>query len=146
MAHVEQLLGGLDDRRDDPRLADDTPAREHGAATHPLRDLPQLERELGCAGQGVAPLVHRGRAGMGGLAAPDDPVALDAEGAEHRTQRKIHRLQHRSLLDMQLEIGGGILELAVGLESAVEVDSMLVERLWESDAVAVCQLAQLVLI
>ena len=44
---------------------------------------------------------------MRGLAGPRDQVALDAEGPEDHAQRKVERLQHRALLDVQLEVGGG---------------------------------------
>ena len=48
---------------------------------------------------------------MRGLAAEGDLVPLDAERAEHDAQRQIHRLQHRPLLDVQLEVSGRVLEL-----------------------------------
>ena len=49
---------------------------------------------------------------MGGLAAKRDLVALDTEGAEDDAERQIHALQHRALLDVELEIGRSVLELA----------------------------------
>ena len=111
VALVEQLLGRLDDRGDDPRLADDAAGRAHRAAADLRRDRPDLERELRRAGERVAPLVHRRRAGVRRLAAPRDLVALDAERPEHDAEREVHRLEHRPLLDVQLEIRGGVLEL-----------------------------------
>ena len=36
---------------------------------------------------------------MGSLAAERHQVALDAEGAEYDSEREIHALQHRALLD-----------------------------------------------
>ena len=56
------------------------------------------------------------------------------------------RLEHRALLDVQLEVGGGVLELRARVERAVEVDAMLGERGRQGDAVGVAPLAQLVLV
>ena len=61
---------------------------------------------------------------MGGLAGEGDRVALDAERAEHGAHRQIHALQHRALLDVQLEIRGGVLQLPPRLGGAVEVDAV----------------------
>ena len=74
-------------------------------------DLADLQRELGRAGESVAPLVHRRRPRMGRLAAPGDALALDAEGAEHGAEREVQRLEHGALLDVQLEVRRGALEL-----------------------------------
>ena len=89
-----------------------------------LRDLADLELELRGAGERVAALVHRRRAGVRRLAAEGDLVALDAERAEHDAERQAERLEHRALLDVQLEVGGGVLELAARLERVVEVDAV----------------------
>ena len=94
-----------------PGLQTTPPRRADGAVAGPLRDLAELERELRGAGERVAALVHRRRAGVRGLAAPGDPVALDAERAEHDAEREVQRLEHRALLDVQLEVGGRVLEL-----------------------------------
>ena len=84
-----------------------------------------VERQLRGAGERVAALVHRRRAGVRRLAAPRDARALDAERAEHDAERQIHRLEHRALLDVQLEVGAGAFELRARLERAVEVDAVL---------------------
>ena len=76
-----------------------------------LRDLAELELELRGAGERVAALVHRRRAGVRGLAAERDEVALDAEGAEHDAERQVERLEHRPLLDVELEVRRRVLEL-----------------------------------
>ncbi len=146
MAQVEQLLGGLDDRGDDPRLADDAAARQHRAAADPLRDLAQLEGELRRPRERVAALIHRRRAGVRGLASPGDPVALDPERPEHRAERQPERLEHRPLLDVQLQIGGSALELRARFERPVELDPVLAQRVRKRHPVAVAQLAQLVLV
>ena len=110
------------------------------------RDLAELELELRGAGEGVAALVHRRRAGVRGLAAERDRVALDAEGAEHDAERQVERLEHRPLLDVELEVGRRVFELRARLERAVEVDAVRGERVRERDPVRVAPLAQLVLV
>ena len=52
-------------------------------------------------------------------------MALDSERAEDDPERKVHRLEHRPLLDVELEVGGGALELRTRLERAVELDAVL---------------------
>ena len=85
MTLVEQLLGRLDHRRDDPGLAHDAARRAHGSVAGSLCDLSDLECELRRAGERVAAHIHRRRAGVGGLAAERDLVAFDAERAEDDT-------------------------------------------------------------
>ena len=66
-----------------------------------------------------------------------DPVALDAEGAEHDAERQVERLEHGALLDVELEVGGRARELRVGVERPVEVDPVRADRVGQRDAVAV---------
>src|SRR5215217_8113073 len=81
---------------------------------------------------------------MGLLARKADGVTLDAEGAEHHPEWQVHPLQDGTLLDVQLEVGDGVLELPPRLVDAVEVDAMLLERVWEGDAVAVFEVAHVI--
>ena len=83
---------------------------------------------------------------MGSLAAPGDPVPLDAEGAENDAERQVHRLEHGPLLDVELEIGGRALELGPRFDRAVQVDAVRIQRLGKPDPVAVAQLPELVLV
>ena len=92
------------------------------------RDLADLESELGGAGERVAALVHRRRARVRRLAAPGDPVTLDAERSENGAEREPERLENRPLLDVELEVCGCALELAAGVERPVEVDAVLAQR------------------
>ncbi len=70
-----------------------------------------------------------------------DAVALDAERAEHDAERLVLALEHRALLDVQLEVGDGALELARGVGCAVEVDAVVGERVRQGHAVAIGQAA-----
>ena len=53
---------------------------------------------------------------MSGLAAKGDLVALDTERPEHDTEGQIEGLEHRSLLDVKLEVCGCAGELASRIE------------------------------
>ncbi len=72
------------------------------------RDLARGEGEPGGAGQRVAAQVHRRRAGVRGLTAKRDLVAFGGEGAGDDAERQAHRFEHRPLLDVELEVGGGV--------------------------------------
>src|SRR6266508_370369 len=125
---VEQALGRLDDRGDDAGLRDDAAHRAHGSASHTGRDLTDLELEPRSAGERVAAGVHRRRPCMSGLTAEGDLVALDPEGAEDDTERQVERLEHRPLLDVQLDVGGRVLELLPRLERAPSSSAQLTSR------------------
>ena len=129
-----------------PGLQTTPPERAHGPTARALGDVPQLERELGGAGERVAPRVHRRRPGVRGLALPRDEVTLDAERPQDDAERKVQRLEHGALLDVQLEVGGRILELRPRLERPVEIDAVLGERVRQRNAVGVTPLAKLVLV
>jgi hypothetical protein len=146
MALIEELLGCLDDGRDDAGLADDSARGADRSVPGARGDVPELERELGRPRERVAALIHRRRARMRRLAPPSDPVALDAVGAEHGAQREAHRLEHRPLLDVELEVGGRVLQLLPGLGRAVEVDAVRADRGRQGDTVAIGQLPQLALV
>ena len=68
-------------------------------------------------------------------------MALDAEAAEHHAERQVHPLEHRALLDVQLEVGHRPGEPLAGLAGAVEVDAVGGERVGQRDAVAVGEAA-----
>ena len=103
------------------------------------RDVACREREARRAGQRVAPQMHRRRAGVRGLAAKGDLVTLGGEGAGDDSQRQAHRLEHRSLLDVELEVGGGAAQAAAGLEHAVEAHAAARQHVGHRLAVAVAQ-------
>ena len=73
-------------------------------------------------------------------------MALDAERPEDDAERQVERLEHGALLDVQLEVGGGRVELRAGVERRVEVDAVRGERVRKRDPVAIRELAQLVLV
>ena len=67
-------------------------------------------------------------------------MALDAERALHDAERQIERLEHRPLLDVELEVGRGVLELCPRLRCPVQVDAVGSEGLGQRDAVPIDEL------
>ena len=130
-----------------PGFVDDAARRAHGAAADLGRDLADVERELRGAGERVAALVHRRRAGVRRLAAPGERASARRRTCPSTTPSgQVHRLEHRPLLDVQLEVRRGVRELRARAERAVEVDAVLAQRVRQRDPVAVVQRAQLVLV
>ena len=96
-----------------PAIAVTTPGcrpRRRWSTSPPWRTarVAHREREARCREERVAPVGHRRRAGVGGLPAEDHAVALDADRAEHRPDRQAEALEHRPLLDVQLEVGAHV--------------------------------------
>ena len=60
-----------------------------------------------------------------GLSVEDHPVALDADRSEHRPDREPLALEHRPLLDVQLEVRADVLEPGARLVRTVELDPVL---------------------
>src|SRR5215218_1461836 len=81
---------------------------------------------------------------MGLLAREADGVALDAEGTKHHPERQVHPLQDGALLDVELQVGRGVLELASGLVDRVEVDAVLGQGVGQGHAAAVLEVANVV--
>ena len=78
---------------------------------------------------------------MCGLPAEDHAVALHADRAEHRPDGQAEALEHRPLLDVQLEVGAHVPQPAARLPRAVELDAVRGERILEPYAVRVAQVA-----
>jgi hypothetical protein len=107
-------------------------------------DLLDRERGLRSGHEGVAAQFHRGGAGVRGLAREDRQMALHAERAEHRGRGLAAALQHRSLLDVQLQIRAGAAQLGVRLVRAIQLHPVARDHVLEPLAVAVAQVAHLV--
>ena len=88
----------------------------HAPAAAFLHDvLPRLERVLRGAEEGILAPRHRGRARVVGLADEYQPVAPDADDALDKADGDACGVEVRSLLDVQLDIGGQGLRIALGL-------------------------------
>ena len=68
-------------------------------------------------------------------------VPLDAEGAEHDAGRLLQRLEHRSLFDVQLQVGARVdrLQLGVRVGHPLELDAVLGQRVDQLGALAIGQ-------
>ena len=71
-------------------------------------------------------------------------MPLDAERAKHNAHRQIQAFEHRSLLDMQLEVGRRVAELLARLQHRVQLDAVWPRRVFERDAVMIGERAHLV--
>ena len=80
---------------------------------------------------------------MRGLSVEGDRVALDAESAEDSPEWAIEIEKDRALLDVQLEIGSGVLEFFAALFYFFEIDSVFGERGGKRDALFVFEPASL---
>jgi hypothetical protein len=78
------------------------------------------------------------------LAAKRDLVTLDAERPDHGPERESERLEHRPLLDVELEVGGGALELSSTFPCPVELDAVLGQSVRKGDAFLVVKPSELV--
>ena len=68
-------------------------------------DIVDRGYEIAGADQGVAPHRHRRAAGMAGVAVEGEPERLGLVAADHDADVAALAVEHRRLLDMQLEIG-----------------------------------------
>ena len=100
-------------------------------------DGADFERQLGRRGQGIAARVHGRGAGMRFLPVKGDGVPLHALGAQHRAQRQPEGFEHRSLLDVQLDIRGGVLLFGRGFGESVDFDATAAERVFQANTVAI---------
>ena len=139
MALVQGDGAFLDDRGDDARL--------RGAAAD-RADARMLRSDgvdlLGHHAGGlecVAAAVHGRRTGMRRLPVEGDEIALDPDGSEHYAEGIAEVLEDRSLLDVELEIGGAILLLELGLRRVLEFYPHRFERVDEEDAGLVLEIA-----
>ena len=103
----------------------------------PSGDRADFEGEFCGGGEGVAALVHGRRARVRRLSVEGDRVAFDAFGAEDDAEGQSEPFKHRALLNVQLEIGGGMLALAGGFGETVDVDTASFESVLQADTVLI---------
>jgi hypothetical protein len=111
-----------------------------------LRDFTAFERRRRGGKKGVASHRNRRRPGMRCLADEPHHVPLQTKGTEHDSRRPIHRFEHRSLLDVHLEVCLRVdaREFLPCVEHGVERHAVIAQRVLEPDAVGVAQLSHLV--
>ena len=141
VALVDQYLGAARHGRDDARRAGGGADRADAVVAQ--RDLAQLERGSRGREKRVAPLADGRRAGVRGLAGEVRPEALDADGAEHRADGEALGLEHRALLDVQLQVGAGAVQAVAGREHAADLDAVGAQYVFEALSVAIAQVGEL---
>src|SRR5438105_666204 len=110
------------------------------------RYLATLERKR-CGGEErIASHRNRRRSGVRGLADEAHHVALEAERSEHDAGRLAHRLEHRPLLDVHLEVCPRVdaRELPARVEHRVEMHAVIAQRVLEPDPLRVLERTYLV--
>ena len=81
---------------------------------------------------------------MGRAAAEHGGTALDPDRPEHDRGRLVARLEHRALLDVQLEVGARALQVGAGVVHLREIDVVAGDDVLEPLALAVLEVADLV--
>ena len=94
---------GNDVHRSGQRL-DPSHGRDHAIRRVVMRDPFQRQRHLGSAGECVASHIHWHRAGVAGHAGDRDAQPRLADDAGDDPERTVQPLQHRPLLDMDLDV------------------------------------------
>jgi hypothetical protein len=140
VAQVDHELGFPGNGGGDVGLLAQDAGRAHAAVAP--GDLLDGQRGGGGGQAGVAAQVHRCGAGVGGLAGEAEAVALVADRPAHRGDGDALGLQHRALLDVELQVGAQPLAASLRLADAVEVDAVLGDHLAQHAAVRVAQLAR----
>src|SRR5580692_10227919 len=70
------------------------------------------------------------------LTVESNGVAFHSFCSEHRRQRQAHAFEDRTLLDVQLDVGGGVFLLAGGFAETIDLNAAASERVFKTNAVA----------
>ena len=81
---------------------------------------------------------------MRGLAVKCDRMTFHAESSQHRAEWQIQIQQHRPLLDVQLDVTGGVLQFLARIFHALEINAHVLERVGKFDALFVHKAARFV--
>ena len=138
---VDEQLGLTRRPRSGSRAAGQRAGGRHAGVA--ACDLLHPQSQLGRGKAGVAAAVHRRRPGVRGLAAEPEAVALDPGAAADRGGPQALRLEHRPLLDVQLEVGGEPPLAARRLRREIQIDAVLRQHLGEPAALAIAQVPHL---
>src|SRR5688572_1468799 len=98
------------DAGDDSGFCDARPDRAD-AAIAALCDLVDFRAHLCCGEERIAAAVHGRAARVRRLPVERDRMPLDAKRTQHSAKWQIQVQQHGALLDVQLQVGGCILQL-----------------------------------
>ena len=140
VSHVEGDHGFAGHCGDDTGLARHrTDSRDSIVA---VADLGGCEGEARRGAETVAAHGHRHGAGVGRLTAEDQTLTLDPLGAGDGADAAAHRLEHRTLFDVDLHVRLDVRESGPSSVESIDVDSVLGEDVDESIALFVGQSAE----
>src|SRR5712691_4903013 len=94
-----------------------------------------LKRQFGRGCQRVSPYSHRRGARVRLLAVERDRVSLNTFGAQYDSERQTQAFQHRTLLNVQFQIGCRVRSFAAGFRESIDLDSAEAQRILEPNAV-----------
>jgi hypothetical protein len=135
-ALVERDLAGAVERGHDPgRDAHDPGRRAHVVAGGGV--VAERERAARRRQERVTAQVHRAGPRVRVRAGEAHDVALHAERAQHRAEREVELLEHRPLLDVELQVGDRVAQARAGLAHPVELHAVGGERVGERRPVPV---------
>src|SRR5436309_613443 len=80
------------------------------------------------------------------LAGEPNHVTLDSKRTEHDAGRFVHRFEHRTLFDVELEVRARVdgLELPLSVEHTIQDDTVFGKRVDQASALSILQLSYLV--
>ena len=107
MALIQNDPAFFDDAGDNAWFGGAGTDRANAAATV-LGNAVNLRAHFRRGQKRIASSIHRRATGMRRLSAESDGVPFNSESPEHGAERKIKIEKHRTLLDVQLNIGRGI--------------------------------------
>lgn len=139
MALIEGDAAFFDDAGDDAGFGDARANRANAAVTRGdgINFLGHFSSGEKC----VLTAVHGCAAGVRRLALKSDGVALDTVGSEDGAEGQIQVKQNGALLDVEFEVGGGVVEFAVAIFDTIEIDSVFGEGGGKFDAVLIFERA-----
>ena len=97
--------------------------RRDACATTALGNLVYFKTHFRCREKSVLAAVHRRAARMRRLPVKRNRMTLHAKRPQHRAQRQIQVEQHRTLLNMQFQIRGGIFQFLPAVLHALEINA-----------------------
>ena len=109
-----------------------------------IRDGVDLRGHFRGGEEGVLPAVHRRAAGVRGLAFEGNGPPFHAAGALHDGEGLAEIEKHRPLLDVELQVGGGVFLPGCGVLDLFEINPVRGDGIRQGDAVLVLQPARLV--
>src|SRR5581483_11420787 len=101
------------------------------------RNRPNFEREFRRCRECVAPRIHGSGTGMRLLTQKRNCVPLHSFGSEHNRERQAQVFEHRTLLNVKLEIGGRVLLFPLRFRETFNLYSATAQCIFERNSIVV---------